>query len=314
MFLLLGRFWCAVCPFGTLSDLVQKFVGSQRPVPAFLKKYGIWIIDAVFILITWADHVLGIVDNPWGTGVLLIAITIGVLATAVFFVRRTWCRYLCFLGGLAGNYSRSSMVALRANPDVCATCTAQAACYKGNAKGPGCPMFEYPRVMDSNASCNLCAACVKTCPNDATQITVRPPTQELWFIRKPKFEEAFLAIVIMGIVLVQNVTMLEIWNALLQALQEFTGTESYVVNFTVTFLVAMAIPLLLFGLAAVVARRFNGDSISNNFARFGYAIIPLDIAGHMAHNLFHLLAEGKAVVFTALVLLGQPPSTDSMAL
>ena len=27
-FLLLGRFWCAVCPFATLSDLVQRLVGA----------------------------------------------------------------------------------------------------------------------------------------------------------------------------------------------------------------------------------------------------------------------------------------------
>ena len=32
---------------------------------------------------------------------------------------------------------------------------------------------------------------------------------------------------------------------------------------------------------------------------------PLDVAGHVAHNLFHLLAEGKAVIFTALAFVGQ---------
>mgnify|MGYP001024948506 CR=1 FL=1 len=35
----LGRFWCAICPFATINDLVQKFVGNNRPVPKFLKKY-----------------------------------------------------------------------------------------------------------------------------------------------------------------------------------------------------------------------------------------------------------------------------------
>ncbi len=314
IFVILGRFWCAICPFGTLSDLVQKYVGNQRPVPAFLKKYGIWIIDAFFLLITWADHVWGIVENPWGSAVLLLTLTTGVVVSGAFFQRRTWCRYLCFLGGLAGNYARAGMVALRANPEVCSTCKARAACFNGNEKGPGCPMFEFPRQMESNARCNLCAACVKTCPNDAIQITVRPPTKELWFIRKPKVEEAFLSIVIMGIVFVQNITMLEIWKSILAALQSVTGTDSYAVNFTVTFLIAMAVPVGLFGLAALVARRFNGDSFGGNLAKFGYAIIPLDIAGHIAHNLFHLLAEGKAVVFTAQALLGQTVSAGSPAL
>ena len=57
IFLFLGRFWCAICPFAKINDLVQNFVGNNRPVPKFLKKYGIWIIDALFIFITWSDHV-----------------------------------------------------------------------------------------------------------------------------------------------------------------------------------------------------------------------------------------------------------------
>ena len=40
IFVLVGRFWCAICPFGTLNDVVQKFAGHNRPVPIFLKKYG----------------------------------------------------------------------------------------------------------------------------------------------------------------------------------------------------------------------------------------------------------------------------------
>ncbi|MBI5879893.1 MAG: 4Fe-4S binding protein [Chloroflexi bacterium] len=314
IFVVLGRFWCAICPFGTLSDLVQKYVGNNRPVPEFLKKYGIWIIDALFILITWADHVWGIVESPWGSGMLLLGLTTGVVVSGAFWQRRTWCRYLCFLGGLAGNYARAGMIALRADPAVCAKCKSRAVCFNGNEKGPGCPMFEFPRLMESNASCNLCAACVKTCPNDAIQITLRPPTKELWFVRKPKFEEAFLAIVIMGIVFVQNVTMLEVWNSLLQQLQQITRTDNYAVNFTITFIIAMGLPVTLFGLAALVARRFNDESVVVNLTKFGYAIIPLDIAGHIAHNLYHLLAEGKAVGFTALEMFGQQVDTASAAL
>ena len=31
IFLFLGRFWCAICLFATVNDLVQKFVGNNRP-------------------------------------------------------------------------------------------------------------------------------------------------------------------------------------------------------------------------------------------------------------------------------------------
>lgn len=302
LFFLLGRFWCAICPFATLNDLVQRFFGLNYPVPKFLKKYGIWIIDAAFILITWADHIWGIVESPRGTGYLLTLLVTGVVLTAVFFPRRTWCRYLCFLGGLSGNYSRSGILELRATPEICKTC-AKAFCYKGNGQTAGCPVFEFPKTMDTNAECNLCANCLKTCPNESIRLSPRPATSELWFIRKPKFEEAFLAIVIVGIVLVQNATMLSPWKTLLQTLETGFGvTKDWA--FTGAFLAAMALPFAIMWIAGLFSAKGSDDRLVENFTRFGYAVIPLDLAGHVAHNLYHLLAEGLSVVYTTAAVFG----------
>src|SRR5665647_1999340 len=66
----------------------------------------------------------------------------------------------------------------------------------------------------------------------------------------------------------------------------------------------MLIPVTLLLLTGLIAKKFNKASIKENFARFGYAVIPLDLAGHIAHNLFHLLAEGKSVGYTAMELFG----------
>ena len=305
VYVLFGRFWCAVCPFAALSDLVQKLVGANRPVPAFLKRYGIWIIDATFLAITWADHVFGIVASPWGSGILLLLLTFAVIVSGAFYQRRTFCRYLCFLGGLSANYARTGMLTLRANPDVCATCTAKAACFNGTDQVPGCPLFSFPRTMEDSANCNLCANCVKACPNDAITLTVRKPTKELWFLRTPKVEESFLAMAIMGIVIIQNVTMLKLWDDVLAAFTRATGITSYPVIFTAVFAVGVSIPVALLALAAKVAARGNLESTVANFARFGYALIPLDVAAHVAHNLFHLLAEGKSVFYTVGALFGQ---------
>jgi len=53
-----------------------------------------------------------------------------------------------------------------------------------------------------------------------------------------------------------------------------------------------------------VAAAASREDVWKNFARFGYALIPLHLAAHLAHNLFHLLAEGKAVVVTVGSLVG----------
>jgi polyferredoxin len=312
-FLLLGRFWCAVCPFATLSDLVQKLVGVQRQVPRFLKLYGIWLIDASFLAITWADHMWGIVGSPWGSGVLLLTLTTAVVVSGAFFQRRTFCRYLCFLGGLSGNYARAGMVQLRADPDICATCTSRAACYNGTDSTAACPLFSFPRTMDSMANCNLCANCIKSCPHDALQLTLRPPARELWLVGRARVEESFLAMAIMGIVLIQNLTMLDVWQDVLDWIAATTGVTSYPVIFTLAFAVAVTLPVLVLVLASRVAAPASGESVRQNFARFGYALIPLDVAAHVAHNLFHLLAEGKSVLFTLGGVFGSAPAQGSAA-
>ena len=314
VFVLFGRFWCTVCPFGWISDMVQKLTGANRPVPEFLKKYGIWVIDAWFIAITWADHVFGIVESPWGSGVLLLIMTTAVIVSGAFFARRTFCRYLCFLGGLSGNYARTGVVALRANTDICATCDAKAACYNGTDTTKPCPLFTFPRTMDSNAACNLCAECVKSCPNDAITLTVRKPTSELWFVRKPKLEESFLAMAIMGIVLIQNLTMLEVWKSGLGWLEATTGITNKALIFTPAFAVAIIAPVALLVGAAWIASRRNPETTWQNFARFGYALIPLDVAGHVAHNLFHFLGEGGAIIATTGALVGIKAQEGSTAL
>ena len=312
-FIALGRLWCAVCPFGLINDLVQRLVGVEAPVPTFLKKYGVWIIDGMFLLITWSDLVFGIVESPWGSGMLLLLLTTAVVVSGAVLQRRAFCRYLCFLGGLSGNYARTGVLALRTTPEICAKCSSKAACFNGSERAPGCPLFQYPRKMDSNADCNLCAACIKNCPDGSITLTARPPTKELWFIRRPKLEASFLATAIMGIVLIQNATMLEVWQSVLDWVERTTGVSSYAVVFTIAFAVAVGVPAGLVALASAAASRANGDGLWKNYARFGYALIPLDMAGHIAHNLFHLLAEGKAVVFTAMPLFGKELPESSTA-
>lgn len=313
-FLLSGRLWCAVCPFATIHDWVQRAVGLNRPIPGFLKKYGIWVIDAAFLLITWADHVFGMVESPWGSGILVLLLVTSVVVSGALWQRRAFCRYLCFLGGLSANYSKVGVVTLRADQDICRTCKSRAACFNGTDTVAACPLSSFPRTMDSSANCNLCANCVKSCPNDAISISVRKPTQELWFVAKPRIEVAFLAMAVMGIVLVQNLAMLDVWNQMLGWLGGVLHTDSYPVLFTIAFAAAIALPVSALTLAARVASARSVESTWENFARFGYALIPLDIAAHIAHNLFHLLAEGKAVWYTAMPLLGSPSPTSSPAL
>lgn len=93
--------------------------------------------------------------------------------------------------------------------------------------------------------------------------------------------------VIVGIVLVQNVTMVSYWQpAMAWTMGLLFGNKT--LAFTAIFLVARAIPFGIMVGASRLSGSVTGEGFAKNFARFGYAVIPLDLAGHVAHNLFHL--------------------------
>jgi len=165
-------------------------------------------------------------------------------------------------------------------------------------------MFEYPRTMDSNRFCNFCSNCIKTCPHDAIRITPRPPTSELWSIRKPRFEDSFLATALVGIVVSQTVIMLEVWQPFMAWFENATGITNFTVAWTVIFSGAMLIPLGLMLVSSYVSSRSSGETLLSNFNRFGYALIPLGLGIHLAHNAKHLLGEGLSVVYASASLVG----------
>jgi ferredoxin len=295
LFLFAGRIWCSVCPFSLINDLIQKMVGSHRPVPALFRRYGFWIMSALIIVLTWVEVVYGITDSPLSTGILLLSILAGVMVAGAFLERRSWCRYLCPLGGIASIYSRAGMIELRASPSKCGKCN-DVVCYKGTEKTPGCPLFECPKVLASNSTCNLCGACVKNCPNDSVSISVRAPFRELWSVARPGIPEACLAAAMAGVIVSLNCV---------EALKErisltFLGIDSFKVSFTLIYLLSIVGFVLLVLIAAKIASVVSGTPTRQSFSRFGYAFIPVVLFSHIASTQGDFLEKGRLIFYDFL--------------
>ena len=99
-----------------------------------------------------------------------------------------------------------------------------------------------------------------------------------------------------GIVIIQNLGMLAIWSGLQNTVMSWGVSEKIAI--TILYFTAIAIPLILMTLSSYISNKLQSTphSTATNFAAFGYAFIPIDVAGHIAHNLFHLIAEGKSVL------------------
>lgn len=300
---LFGRIWCAICPFATIGDLIQTHISFKKPVPKFLKKHGLWIINISFILLIWYDLTFGLVSSARASAMFLLIIILASALVSVFFARRTWCRYLCFLGGLFGNYSQTSFLELRANPDKCKSCKTLD-CYNGNEKAPGCILYEVPRTMDSNRCCNLCGDCLKSCRKDSPSVRLRIPAQELWTKKKPRFDEAFLAGSLVGIIAISGVGMLKIWKPFFEWFQSMIGVSNEKITISILFITIVSIPIILLFAASFVSGRLSKETLRQSFSKYAYSIIPLNLAGHFAHNLDHFLGEGKSIWWTTAQLFG----------
>lgn len=179
-FFFVGRMWCAVCPMAFAARQVQRVKSFNRTIPRWMKDYDSYLAAAGFFLILWVEEITAMRHSPTATGLLLLAIAAGAIATAVLFPRRTWCRHVCPLGGFAGVCSTAALVELRPTPDICSARCSGHTCYKGDARTEGCPMFNHVMFVGTNHTCALCMKCVVTCPNGSPQFNLRVPARELW--------------------------------------------------------------------------------------------------------------------------------------
>lgn len=303
---LFARAWCAVCPLAWAGGLVQRVPYSIRgPAPAFLRKYGIWLMALSFILLTWADRVWSFTSVPRATGTIFLVLLAGALITSFLYQRMVWCRYFCPIGALTGLYAMAAPLELRAQSSVCRTCTTKD-CYRGNLRVEGCPLLEFPSVMDSNRNCSLCTKCIRACPKDVIKLQLRPPLAEIWKISKTVLGESFLSVTLVAVVFVQTIDMTTVWSRFMRWVVEGTPIKDYNLAFTVSFLGVLAAVLALFLMAVLASAKLGSARWQGNFAAYGYAYLPLALAGHLGHNLAHIFTESPRAIQVAINQLGLP--------
>jgi len=307
-FVFLGRVWCMTCPFGAVQDWVGRRASLNRTFPKPLR--NIWLSSFMFLGLTWWDSWSGIVNNPALTSWLLIAFFTIAVGTALIFRGRTLCRYICPIGGLIGLYSMFSPLELRNRCiEVCRADKAKG-CIKGTARRYPCPMFVTPMTLDRNNYCNFCSECVKTCAEDNIVLRFRSFAKDLWTSARGYMDEAFLAVVLLGVTIVVTAEMVEPWHRWMDAISRFIPFELFGqaghadqerITFSLIFAVgSLVVPGALLLAASGVVRGLTGPdsplSLKRTFVQFAYMFIPVGLSMHLAHNLAHLLNEGPVVV------------------
>jgi polyferredoxin len=306
-FVLAGRVWCLACPFGALNEWTSRLARPLRRLPRPFR--NIWWATGMFVLLTWADEQLGVVRSPRVTAWIVLFFAAAAVGVGLFYQRRSFCRYLCPIGGLIGIYSMTAPLELRARSTDLCRADPDKACYQGGESSRGCPMFEFPAAMDRNNYCHLCAECVTGCSHDNVVLRFRAFGKDLWASGRRVLDEAYLAVALVGLTLLVTAQMLSAWPSWTRALAGWLPAWVRATLKPVTYLglvesalllggALMVVPLLVLGAAALADRRAGPRALGRRrtFVVFGYMFIPVGLALHLAHNLSHLLLEGGGIV------------------
>jgi len=182
LFLLVGTVWCTVCPLSSGGRAVQRWFSLDRPPPAWILRTGSWLSAAGFVLILWSEEFYHMAENPFPTGVLLVALIASAVACCVLWQREVWCRHLCPLGRLGVALSPVAPLTVAARQSVCAsTCTTHD-CYKGNDEVPGCPVWHHPQLVSEAHRCKTCLTCLQSCPHGSAGLYLRPRLRSAWHL------------------------------------------------------------------------------------------------------------------------------------
>jgi len=306
-FFLVGRAWCLACPFGALNEWASRIAAPVRRLPKPFR--NIWWATGMFVLLTWADEQLGVVRSPSVTAWIVIFFAGLAVAIGIFYERRSFCRYLCPIGGLIGIYSMTAPVELRTRDRSVCAADREKSCYRGSAQARGCPMFEFPATMDRNTYCTFCVECVKGCGHDNLLLRLRAFGKDLWASGRRALDESYLAVMLVGLTLLVTAGMLSAWPGWIEALSRLLPSFVRSTVKPVTYLSIVesvillggalaAVPLLVLG-GAALSDRMAGDKglgTRRTFVVFGYMFVPIGLAMHLAHNVGHLLIEGGGIV------------------
>ena len=300
--LFVGKAWCTVCPWDAIATWIERIgftsprqdgLGLGLKWPRALR--NIWPAVALFLLLTWIELGMGITQIPRATAYVALGMLGMSIASALIFERKAFCRYACLVGRVSGLYSLFSSLELRtADPAACDSCKTMD-CYRGNEKGDGCPTFEFPKTMNLSTYCILCTECIRTCPADNVTIKLRPWGSDLIEASRARIDEAVLALVLLSMTAFHGLTMTPVWFEIVGSTEATLGVQRSFA-FVILMLVILTFPIGIYAIICALAARLSGRLTTRSvFIEYAYAMLPIALFYHLAHNAEHFLMEGPRI-------------------
>jgi len=146
--------------------------------------------------------------------------------------------------------------------------------------------------------------CVQACPQDNLAVNLRPWGADLVNEGRPRTDEAYLALLMLAITGFHGLTMTPVWQQLIDAIRS-AGGVGRVLGFSLGMALLMIGPMAAYAVLVAISMRLGRETsrrpmhYRDYFIRYAYALLPIALFYHIAHNMEHLLMEGPKVVAMA---------------
>ncbi|MFQ5648848.1 MAG: hypothetical protein ACE5IY_02815 [bacterium] len=152
--------------------------------------------------------------------------------------------------------------------------------------------------MTTNTYCIMCAECFRTCPHDNVAFNLRPFAADLADTPKPRKDEAYLALILFALTAFHGLTMTPTWKRIVHTLQ-IELSVSQIAAFSIGMAICLLLPVLIYALCVRVSGFLAGEGlqkVGHLFVKYAYALIPIALFYHIAHNIEHFFMESQKLV------------------
>jgi hypothetical protein len=294
-----GRLWCAVCPIPAPGEWLQRRALVQPRAGGKLYTLGwkwprrlnnIWLQNAAFLATALFAKV--ILTTPFVSALTLLFFAGVAIATSLVFERRTFCRYICPVGGFIGLYSQLAPLEVRVKDHALCATHKDKTCYVGNEKGYGCPWLVFPASLDKNTYCGLCTECLKTCALDNIALYARPFGADLVSNKGRRLDEAYRGLMMLACAPLYTIIFMGPWSELKEAAYAVGTLGWWLYAAGLLALTLVVVPGIFF-VCAAASKFIAGLSIAIRkcFIEFAYTLMPLGLAAWAAFSLGFVLVN-----------------------
>lgn len=298
------RIWCGVCPLPVFGEWMQRLaiintgadskVGLGRKWPRRWR--NMWAVNFIFLSVAIFSGI--ITTRPWATALMLGVIILVSVVFHYIYEKRTFCRYLCPVGGFLGLYSNFSAMEVRRSDFAVCQGHKDKECFTGSDGGYGCPWLEIPMNMERNTYCGMCLECFRSCSLDNMSLNLRPFGTDLLVDRKRGLDESWKGFIMLGVAGFYVATMMGPWGWLKDwaNIKTWPGFGLFALLFAFTVLAAVPAVHWLFAAVSHLLAGPGSPGLKKVFLDYSYPLMPLGLASWMAFSLAILLPNGSYVI------------------